>query len=116
MIAFKKTDDTQDLVFERNKLGVCYDKIAVKQNCDSAIRQQINELNYSYSKGIDYFNNVFTGTPNYQLFEAQARNQLNNVYGVISVISFDYIIHENLIEYLSLIDTIYGEIQINGQL
>lgn len=116
MKSFKKTDYTQDLTFSGNKILLVSDSDVIKQNCDSALRQHVNELLFNKSSGIDYFNNIFTSSQNFQLFESQARSQLLSVSGVNSVISFEYIFYDGLLQYETVIDTIYGEKIINGQL
>lgn len=85
-----------------------FDIDVVKQNCDQAMRQQLGELNYDADKGIQYFDNVFTGTPNYQRFEAQARTQILNVKGVTGINSFSYSVLNNVLSYTVEIATIYG--------
>ncbi len=106
-------DSNRNPIIKNGKFQFIYDVDVIKQNCDQAMRQQIGELNYSADKGIDYFGNVFTGTPNFQRFEAQARTQLLNVTGVTGINSFDYELvvsqKENVLEYEVSISTIYGD-------
>ena len=76
-----KVDGKRDPVIVNGKFVWVNDIDVVAQNCDHAMRQQLGELNYDASKGVQYFDNIFTGNPNYQRFEAQARTQLLNVDG-----------------------------------
>ncbi len=107
-------DDNGDRVTKNGLFVYLTDIDAVKQTCEQAVKQQLKELQYDQTKGIEYFNNVFTGTPNFQLFEAQARNQILNVDGVIGVSSFTYEQVDNELSYNATIQTIYGNGEING--
>jgi hypothetical protein len=91
-----------------------FDIDVVKQNCDQAMRQQLGELNYDADNGIDYTGNVFTGSPNFQRFEAQARTQILNVLGVTGISSFDYSVLDNVLSYNVVIITTYGNTTITG--
>lgn len=88
----------------------------VKQNCDQAMRQQLSELNYDADKGIQYFDNVLTGSPNFQRFEAQARTQLSNVEGVTGIASFNYEFSNNVLSYNTVINTIFGSVTVADQI
>ena len=80
----------------------------VAQNCDQAMRQQLGELNYDADKGIQYFDNVLAGNPNFQRFESQARRQILNVSGVTGIASFNYEFKGGVLSYNAVINTIYG--------
>lgn len=88
----------------------------VKQNCEQAMRQQLGELNYDADKGIQYFDNVLTGNPNFQRFEAQARTQLLNVDGVTGISSFNIEFNDNVLSYNVVINTIYGSTTVADQI
>jgi hypothetical protein len=81
---------------------------AVLQICEQVMKTQLGEYQYNQTKGIDYFGNVFTGTPNFQRFEVQARTQLEAVNGVTRVESLNYRLSDNKLIYTATIATIYG--------
>lgn len=112
--AFKRDPETRDFVVSGGKFVVVYDIDVVLQNCDHVMRQQLGELQYSQSTGIEYFDNVFTGTPNYQQFKYQAITQLEAVPGVVSVESFDYSVSGSVLSYTAVIKTEYGVGSISG--
>lgn len=89
---------------------------AVLQNCEQSMRQQLGELQYDQTKGVEYLNNVFSGNPNYQAFEFQARREIEKVRGVTRVESFSYSLSEGVLSYTATIKTIFGEGTINGSL
>lgn len=109
-----KIDSDRNPVLENGSIQWVYDADVVMQNCDQAMRQELGELNYAKDKGIEYFDNVYTGSPNFQRFEAQARTQLLSVLGVTGINSFEYdlVTSDNVttLEYSVSISTIYGTI------
>lgn len=111
-----KVDSDRNPIIIGGKFVWVTDIDVVKQNCDHAMRQQLGELNYDANKGIQYFDNVFTGNPNFQRFEAQARTQLLNVNGVTGISSFNYEFKEGVLSYNVTINTVYGSTTVADQL
>lgn len=109
-----KVDSNGDRVTKNGYFVYLYDIDAVMQTCEQVMKQQLKELQYDQTKGIEYFGNVFNGNPNLQLFEAQARVQLLNVNGVNSIQSFTYSQTDNELSYSATIKTIYGSDTVNG--
>ena len=114
MRAIKVNLNTGNPELKNGKFQFVYDIYVVEQNCNHAMRQQLGELNFAVDKGIEYFDNVYNGTPNLQRFEAQARTQILNVDGVDSITSFEYELvtgdFKNVLEYSITIKTVYGTI------
>ncbi|CAH6851471.1 hypothetical protein EDB29_1011098 [Vibrio crassostreae] len=111
-----KVDENRDPILRNGKFEFVYDQEAIMQICDNTMRAQLKEYRYAQGKGIEYLNNVFTGNPNFQMFEIQARNQLTQIDGVNSVTNLDYEQVGNDFNYTALIKTIYGEEQLNVSL
>lgn len=109
-----KVDSNGDRVTKNGFFVYVYDIYAVMQTCEQVMKQQLGELQYSKTKGIEYFNNVFNGNPNLQLFESQSRSQLLNIDGVVSIQSFTYSQTVDELSYSATIKTIYGSDTING--
>lgn len=109
-----KVDSNGDRVVQNGAFVSLYDLDAVMQTCEQVMKQQLGELQYDQTKGIEYFNNVFLGDSNLQLFEAQARTQLLRVTGVTSISSFTYSQTDNALSYTATINTTYGSGTING--
>ena len=105
-------DENRDPILKNGKFQFVYDIDVVAQNCDQAMRQQLGELNYDQLRGVDYLNNVYSGAPNFQRFEAQARTVILSVEGVTGINSFKYELVSgnitNALEYAVEIATIYG--------
>lgn len=109
-----EVNEDGDRVVVNGLFSYLYDLDALMQTCEQVMKQQLKELQYDQTKGIEYFNNVFNGNPNLQLFESQARQQLLNVSGVNSIQSFTYSQTNNKLSYTATIKTIYGTDSING--
>ena len=107
-----KVDTNRNPILKNGSFQFVYDVDVISQNCDQAMRQQLGELNYDKDKGIEYFDNVYSGSPNFQRFEAQARAQILNVEGVVGINSFEYELSnesdEIILNYSANISTIYG--------
>lgn len=103
-----KIDENNNPVISNGRFVFVNDIDVVSQNCEQAMRQQLGELNFDANKGIQYFDNVLTGNPNFQRFEFQARSQLSNVEGVTGIVSFNFEFNSNVLSYNTVISTIYG--------
>ena len=110
-----KIDKNRNPVITNGRFVFVFNIDVVAQNGDQAMRQQLGELNYDADKGIQYFDNILTGNPNFQRFEAQARRQLLNVDGVTGIDSFNIEFNDNVLSYNTVINTIYGSTTVAGQ-
>ena len=111
-----KIDSNGNPIITNGNFTFITDIDAVLQICEQVMKTQLGEYQYNQSKGVDYFGNVFTGTPNFQRFESQARSQIESVDGVIRVESLIYSLNENILTYNATISTIYGSGSINGDI
>lgn len=107
-------NDNGDRVTKNGLFVYLNDIDAVMQTCEQVVKQQLKELQYDQTKGIEYFNNVFMGEPNFQRFESEARNQILNVDGVTGIDSFIYDLDKDNLNYTATIKTIYGVGNANG--
>ena len=111
-----KIDENRNPVIVNGKFIFVFDADVVAQNCEQAMRQQLGELNYDADKGIQYFDNIFTGNPNFQRFESQARQAISAVIGVNGIVSFNFEFNDNILSYNAVISTIYGETTVASQI
>lgn len=103
-----KIDSNGNPIITNGNFTFITDIDAVFQICEQVMKTQLGEYQYNQTKGIDYLGNVFTGTPNFQRFEVQARTQLEAVEGVVRVESLNYRLSVNTLIYNTTISTIYG--------
>jgi hypothetical protein len=111
-----KIDANRNPVITSGRFVFVFNADVVSQNCEQAMRQQLGELNYAADKGIQYFDNIFTGNPNFQRFESQARRAISAVDGVSGIISFNFEFNDNVLSYNAVISTIYGAITVANQI
>ena len=111
-----KIDANRNPVIISGKFVFVFNADVVAQNCEQAMRQQLGELNYAADKGVQYFDNIFTGNPNFQRFESQARRAISAVDGVSGIISFNFEFNDNVLSYNAVISTIYGAITVANQI
>lgn len=111
-----KIDENRNPIISNGQFVWVYDVDVVSQNCEQAIRQHLAELNYDADKGIQYFDNILTGNPNFQRFESQARRQLLNVNGVTGINDFNFEFNANILSYNAVISTVYGTTTVASQL
>lgn len=111
-----KIDSNRNPILKNGSFVWVFDADVVSQSCDQAMRQQLGELSYDKDKGVQYFDNILTGNPNFQRFEAQARRQILNVDGVSGIVSFNYDFKGGVLSYNTVISTIYGSTTVTGQL
>ncbi len=109
-------DSDRNPVIRNGRFVFVFDINVVSQNCEQAMRQQLGELSYDADKGIQYTDNVFTGNPNFQRFESQARSALSAVDGVTDIVSFNFTFNDNVLSYNTVINTIYGSTTVANQI
>ena len=109
-----KVDEKGDPIIKSGKYVFAFDLEAVLVVCDQVMRTQLGEYRYSKSSGIEYFNNVFTGNPNFQQFRKQSIQKLQAVTGVVRVSRFEYNLENNILSYDAEIITEFGSGAING--
>lgn len=111
-----KIDTNRNPVIINGSFVFVFDVDVVAQNCEQAMRQQLGELNYDADKGIQYLDNIFTGNPNFQRFESQARRALLAVNGVNGIVSFNFEFNDSILSYNTVISTIYGSTTVASQI
>ena len=101
-------DDNGDPVIVNGSIQYVYDIYAVMQVVKQTMKALLGEYRYDQTKGIGYFENLFTGSPNFQKFEANSRTQILAIEGVEKITSFDYSVDDSELEYEIEIQTTYG--------
>lgn len=95
-------------------LARAYDITAVLQLCEHVAKTRLGELVLNTDQGIPYFETVWNGTPNFQQFEAALTTAFLGVEGVTSVVSLVVSQSNNILNYIAVIETIFGSGTING--
>jgi len=87
---------------------------AVLEACQHAVEVRRGGMIYNQSQGIDYFTQVFAGSPNLLIFESQARAAIARVDGVEAILEFSVDLADNTLKYSANILTSFGVGEISG--
>ena len=88
---------------------------AVLQNCDTAMRAQLGEMIYAMDKGVPYRQLLWDSYDPIS-WGAAAQATILAVDGVSAIVSFIMSKTGNVFSYSAIIETTYGQGQINGNL
>lgn len=87
---------------------------AVMAACASVARSQLREMVLAQQAGIPNFQTAWIGSPNLAIWKQYLRKQLENVSGVIEVVSLTASVSKGILAYSATIRTEFGEDSING--
>ncbi len=87
---------------------------AVAQACQTASRAQLGEMILFTTQGMPTKQSVFNSNPNLAVYQTALTAALLQVPGVISVQSIIFTKTGNVLNYVAVIQSQYGEIAING--
>jgi hypothetical protein len=116
MTAVFDVNGNNDIFTVNGRLQVATGKRAVLVHAERAMKASLREMIYAVNRGVDYFGDVFSGSPNIRNFEAGARAQILRVEGVVSIDSFDASVQNNQLIYRVTIRTEFGAGAIEGTL
>ena len=89
---------------------------AVLQTCERAVKANLGEMVLATDRGVNYFDDLWNGSPNVIRFEARARAQIARVPNVVAIERFNATIQNNSTTYTATIRTTFGAGEINGEL
>ncbi|AVL75500.1 MULTISPECIES: hypothetical protein [Enterobacterales] len=95
-------------------LSIVSGERASKNRCEHYVKALRGEMLHKLDMGIPYWKTTFGRQADIPLFEAAFRDRLRELDDVISVVSFSALIADNSLNYTAVIQTIYGEITLNG--
>lgn len=85
---------------------------AVRGACETASYAILKEMVLSINSGLPYFETIFVGSPNYQIFRTYLINTLLGVNGVLSIQSLALTVQNGVLNYSATIVTQYGTTQL----
>lgn len=97
-----------------NRLVVAQNIEGVLFGCASAAKAQLAEMIYAFDQGVANFETIWTNSVNVAQFEASVRFAIQSVEGVTGIKSFEMEVVNNAMNYSAVIETIYGEGDLNG--
>lgn len=109
------TDENNDIYLDEfGNLATVTGIGAVAQVCRNTVLTTYGELIYNLDSGIPYFETIFTDPPNIELFQNAVVEALQNVEGVVQIKSFEYSVNGGTLSYTAEIQTVYGDMTLNG--
>lgn len=109
------TNSDNDLYLDVNgNLAITKDINALSDVIKNKILTALGEAQFDVFAGIPYFETVFTDTPLIDLFQASIIETIEKTDGVNRVSDFEYTQNNGVLSYVATVETIYGDIQING--
>jgi hypothetical protein len=109
---FATNEDNDIYIGKDGNLAIFRDLPAVLQACEHAAKAILGEMVLAVDQGIPYFETVWNGVPNYQQFSAALRAAFLGIDGVIEVVSLTISQNDDIVNYIAVIRTVYG----NGEI
>lgn len=113
-ISFAETSNNDLFLDGSGNIALAYDLDAVLFACKAAAETLLGECVYQTNIGIDYFNLVWSGSPNLRKFENALIAQLQSVANVTSVVNVSVTMTNNILNYSAVILTTFGQGNISG--
>lgn len=108
-------NDNNDICLDSsNNIVVKEDLAAMGDILINKSQTKSGELLFNNSKGIDFFNTIFSSPAYPDLFQNEVITQLENTEAVEKVSNFNAAINNNIYSYTVNVQTEYGEISLNG--
>lgn len=109
-----QVDDKNDLLMTSGTLTMATGVNAVLLVCEHAAQAILGEMVFATNDGMPYFETVWTGNPTTAPFEAAFRLRIPRIEGVESIEELTTEQVDGRMAYYAVINTIYGQGQING--
>lgn len=111
-IATDKT--TNDILIENGGFVFKKDKDAVEETVKHNMLVNYGELVYDALAGIRFFDYVFADKIDLTAFKQNAIAEIEKIAEVKNVSAFDITVKDGALIYRAVINTIYGEVQLNA--
>ncbi|ELX8378362.1 hypothetical protein AB7W88_03770 [Providencia vermicola] len=95
-------------------LAIANGERSLKNRCEHYVKAIRGEMLHKLDRGIPYWKTTFGRQADIPLFESAFRDRMRELNDVISVLSFSASLADNTLKYTAVIQTIYGEITLNG--
>ncbi|MEQ5125806.1 hypothetical protein ABN225_03240 [Providencia alcalifaciens] len=95
-------------------LSIVSGERALEKRCEHYAKALRGEMLHKLDSGIPYWKTTFGRQADIPLFEFAFRDRMRELNDVVSVLSFSALLADNSLKYTTVIQTIYGEISLNG--
>lgn len=110
-------NENNDIYIDSNgNLALCKDIEAVKTAVSCATKTNYGEIVLNTNLGVPYFTTIFTAHPDIELWKSYMQEAILSIPKVLGISYFKTYIDnkKNLLTYATVINTEYGEAEING--
>lgn len=107
-------DNTNNLAMFFGDASVAHGIEAVSQACKTTSLAQLREMVLFTTQGMPSLQSVFNSNPNFAVYRAALIAAMQQVPGVIAVQSIVFTKTGNVLNYSAEIQSIYGELTVNG--
>lgn len=114
MITFDINKNNDIHLGNSGNLALANGERASKNRCEHYVKAIRGEMLHKLDMGIPYWKTTFGRQADIPLFESAFRDRLRELDDVISVVSFSAVLVDSTLNYTAVIQTIYGEITLNG--
>lgn len=107
-------DETHDIFLDsEGNLALVRNIEAVKTAVDCVTKTNYGEIVLNTRLGIPYFTTIFTAHPDIELWKSYMKEAILSVPKVLGISYFKTYIEKSLLKYAVVINTEYGEAEIN---
>lgn len=101
---------------ENGNIAIVTDLLATLQACEQAVKTKLGELVLDTTRGVPYFETVFVGVPNLQIFNAGIKAAIIAEPGVVQIVALATKVNGGILSYTAEIQTVYGTGSILGEI
>lgn len=106
-------DENNDMYLPNGRdISMVFDALACAQNLKQRSLERLGENQYNTAEGVDYFGTVFTPQPDYDGARRSLSQNLLACPDVINIDSLTINVVANVFNYIAVIRTIYGPVNI----
>ncbi|APC12584.1 MULTISPECIES: hypothetical protein [Providencia] len=114
MMTFDVNDNNDIYIGSSGDLAIANAEKATQNRCEHYAKAIRGEMLHKLNSGLPYWKTTFGRQVDVPLFESAFRSRMGELDDVTSVVSFSAVMADNTLNYTAVIQTIYGEITLNG--
>ena len=108
-------NEVNDIYIDKSgNLVIAEEKEALRQICLTATRTVYGELPFNTNFGIPYFDILYTGKSNLDLFRFYLQRIILSIENILSIKSIKFVTNNNQLSYNIIVNSSFGELSING--
>jgi hypothetical protein len=108
------TDENNDLFLDGKNIALATGVQAVAKVCEQVVQTQRGELQFDITRGIPWFETVFSSIRYIKLWASDMVLAFESVANVTVVTSFKYEVKDRAVKYVAQINSTFGKVALNG--